>query len=66
MMGKIVLTFDAKLWKRPMDMQDFLLFGVYDEDGVFHADRMIPIEETMVDYLSRFDKIELNFERSKK
>lgn len=66
MTEKIVLTCDAKLWKRPMDMQDFLLFGVYDEDGVFYADRIFPIDETMVDFLSRFDKIELNFEKSKK
>ena len=66
MTEKIVLTCDAKLWKRPMDTQDVLLFGEYFEDGVFHADRMFPIDETMVDFLSRFDKVELNFEKRKK
>ena len=64
-MEKIVLTYDARLWKRPRDMQDMLILGEYEDDE-FYADRMIPIEETMVDYLSRFDKIELNFEKSKK
>ena len=66
MMEKIVLACDAKLWKRPMDMQDVLLFGEYYEDGVFHTYRMFPVEETMVDFLSRFDKVELNFEKRKK
>ena len=51
MMEKIVLTCDAKLWKRPMDMKDMLLFGEYYEDGVFHVDRMIPIDETLMDFL---------------
>ena len=44
MTEKIVLTCDAKLWKRPMDMKDVLLLGEYYEDGVFRADRMFPIE----------------------
>ena len=60
MIEKIVLTCDAKLWKRPMDMKDVLLLGEY-KDGVFHADRMFHVDETMVDFLSRFDKVELNF-----
>lgn len=66
MTKKIVLTCDAKLWKRPMDMKDMLLFGEYDDDGVFHIDKMFLIEKTMVDFLSRFDKVELNFEKRKK
>ena len=61
MMEKIVLTCDAKLWKRPMDMKDMLLFGEYYEDGVFRTDRMFPIEKSTADFLSRFDKVELNF-----
>lgn len=65
MTEKIVLTCDAKLWKRPMDMKDVLLLGEYN-DGIFYAGRMFPIDETIVDFLSRYDKIELNFERNKK
>lgn len=62
MTEKIVLTCDAKLWKRPMDMKDVLLIGEYN-DGVFYTDRMFHIDETLVDFLSRYDKIELNFEK---
>ena len=64
-MDKNVLTCDAKLWKRPMDMKDMLLFGEYYEDGAFHVDRMIPIDETMMDFLSHYEKIEINFRRQK-
>ena len=65
MMEKIVLTCDTKLWKRPMDMKDMLLFGEYYEDGMFRADRMVPIDETMMDFLSQYDKVEINFRREK-
>ena len=65
MTEKIVLTCDAKLWKRPMDMQDVLLLGEYKDD-VFYADRMFRIDETLVDFLSHYDKVELNFEKRKK
>lgn len=63
---EIVLTCVAKLWKRPMDMKDVLLIGEYYEDCVFHVDRMFPIEKSTADFLSRFDKFELNFEKEKK
>ena len=66
MIEKIVLTCDAKLWKRPMDMQDVLLLGEYYEDGVFRTDRMFPIEKSTADFLSHYDKVELNFEKRKK
>lgn len=66
MIEKIVLTCDAKLWKRPMDMKDVLLLGEYYEDGIFRTDRMFPIEKSTADFLSRFDKVELNFVNKRK
>lgn len=62
---KIVLTCDAKLWKRPMDMKDMLLLGEYN-NGIFFTYRKFPIDETLVDFISRYDKVELNFEKRKK
>ena len=48
-----------------MDMKDMLLFGEYYEDGVFHVNRMIPIDESMMDFLSHYDKVEINLRREK-
>ena len=53
---------DAILWKRPMDMKLFLLVGKFISSEKFNVSYVVP-EDEIVDFLSKYDKLELNIDK---
>ena len=53
---------DAILWKRPMDKKLCLLVGKFISSEKFNVSYVVP-EDEIVDFLSKYDKLELNIDK---
>ena len=53
---------DVIIWKRPMDKKLFLLVGKFISSEKFNVSYVVPKDE-IVDFLSKYDKLELNIDK---